>query len=185
MMAARPIAAPMPMSLPSRDRALGGRHRARHVEAGDGGEVLRHVGAEDLAGADEAEAHVAELERVARLEDAALQLDAVDADAVGARLVDDLEAAVAEREELGVHAAHRAVVDGDRRLLRAADGEVLLVERVLGAGLRADDDDEAVRPLVDGRAAGGGAAPGVAAAQQPLVERARGGSRRAARRRRC
>ncbi|MEO5729501.1 MAG: hypothetical protein ABI134_12875, partial [Byssovorax sp.] len=60
--------------------------------------ALTDAGAEDLPGADEAHAHVAELERVARLEDAALELDAVDADAVGAGLVDDLEAAVADRD---------------------------------------------------------------------------------------
>ena len=121
-------------------------HRAHALTVG----AEAHAGAEDLASADEAQAHVAELERVARLEDAALQLDAVDADAVRAPLVDDLEAAVAERDELGVQAAHRAVVDGDRRVFGATDREVLSVERELRARVWPDDHDEAVRPLVHG-----------------------------------
>jgi hypothetical protein len=48
--------------------------------------------------------------------------------------------------ELGVDAAHRAVVDRDGRLFRAADREVILVERELRPGVGADDDDEAVGP---------------------------------------
>ncbi len=131
-------------------------HRRRAVVERRRRELLALIdaGAEDLPGADEAHAHVPELERVARFEDAALELDAVDADAVGARLVDDLEAAVADGDQLGVHAAHRAVVDGDRRLFAAPDGEALLVEGELRAGHGADDDDEPVRPLVHRRRRG-------------------------------
>ncbi len=122
----------------------------RGLEAGDGGQHLPRIeaGTEDLAGADEAQANVAHLERVARLDEAAPHLLPVDADAVGRSLVDDLVAPVADGEELGVEAAHRAVVDRDVRILGPAEREVILVEVELLPRRRPDDDDEAVGPVV-------------------------------------
>ena len=75
--------------------------------------ALTDAGQEDLSRADELEAHVAELDDVARLDDAASQIGAVHAHAVRRALVDDLVAPVAERVDLAVEARHRVVVDGD------------------------------------------------------------------------
>src|SRR5690606_24330639 len=97
---------------------------------------------------DEAEPHVAELQRVTRLEEAAAHLLAVDADAVRAALVDDLVAPAPDGRDVRVQPADGAVVDRDRRLFGAPDAEVLLRERELLAGLRADDDDQPIGALV-------------------------------------
>ena len=53
------------------------------------------AGPVDLPGADELQLHLAELDEVARFEQAALEQGAVHPHAVGARLVDDLVAAAA------------------------------------------------------------------------------------------
>ncbi len=71
-------------------------------------------------------------------------------------------------------ARHRVVVDRDRRVLRAADGHPLSIERELGAGRGAGDHHEAVGPIEQRRRArvrGGGARRG-------LLDVVRAGGRR-------
>jgi hypothetical protein len=103
--------------------------------AGEGGELHRHVGlgAVDLAVLDEAEPDVAQLDQVAVLQERAAEIDGVDPDPVGAPLVGDLVAVLADGADLRVEAADGGVVDGDAALLGAADGEGRLPQRELGA----------------------------------------------------
>ena len=106
----------------------------------------------ELTRADELELHLAELDEVAGFEQSPLEKRSVDADAVGARLVDDLVAPAAQRVNLGVDAAHRRVRDRKIELGRPPDTDDGSLDQELEPGLRTNDDHEPIR--FDGRGAG-------------------------------
>src|SRR6185369_13965851 len=86
---------------------------------------------EDLPSSHELEAHVPELDDVARFDDAPAELDAVDANPVGRRLVDDFEPSVAQRMDFTVEAGDGVVIDGNSGLFGAPHAHAVPVERVL------------------------------------------------------
>ncbi len=128
-------------------RPFGGARRSAAAALAEQRELLALGGAEDLARADELELHVAELDDVAGLDDAATQIGAVDAHAVARPLVDDLVAALAQACTSQCRRRDRVVVDRDRRVLGAPDRHPVTVEGELGPRRGPHQHDQPVRAV--------------------------------------